>query len=208
MPVKSRKAEQTEATRAALLKIARRLFTEHGYGDTSIEDVARKARVTKGALYHHFRDKQALFAAVFEAEELRLVEGITVAGMKEGDAWGRLVAGCRAFLEACNDPAIQRIVLIDAPSVLGWERWREIDAQYGLRLVSEGLQAASEAGLIECGPVAPLAHILLGALNEAGMLMAHAGQGSAAKGEVSATVMRLLSGLRRSVRNETSTGGS
>ncbi len=195
MPVKSRQAEHTEATRAALLKVARKLFAERGYARTGIEDVARKARVTRGALYHHFRDKQDLFIAILQAEEQKLAQTITLAAIEEPDAWSRLVAGCQAFLDACRDSGLQRIMLIDAPAVLGWARWRKIDAEYGLRLVSDGLAAAIEAGFIERQPVDTLAHILLGALDEAAMLTANARDASAAS-QVGETVMRLLSGLR------------
>ncbi len=196
MAVKSRKAEHTEATRAALLKVARKLFAERGYADSGIEEVAQKARVTRGALYHHFRDKQDLFAAVLENEERSLTGKIALAAAKAPDAWARLVAGCEAFLDAALEPAIQRIMLIDAPAVLGWARWREMDANYGLRLTREGLQAAVDEGFIERQPLAPLAHILLGAIDEAAMLTAHAQNPAATKAEVSASIMRLLSGLK------------
>jgi len=176
--------------------VARKLFAERGYAATAIEEVARKARVTRGALYHHFRDKQDLFTAVFLGEEQKLISEIALEAAKNPDAWNRLVSGCKAFLDACLDPAVQRIVLTDAPAVLGWERWREIDAEYGLRMVREGLAAAIDGGFIEKQPVEPLAHLLLGALNEAAMLTAHSRDGSPERKEVAGSVMRLLSGLR------------
>jgi AcrR family transcriptional regulator len=200
MPVKRRRVEQSEATRAALLRVARRLFAERGYAATGIEEVARKARVTRGALYHHFRDKHDLFTAVLMDEERKLTERIARAAVGQGDPWASLVAGCEAFLDACLDPAVQRIILTDAPSVLGSERWREIDAEYGLRLLREALNAASAAGVIRPAPIEPLAHILLGALNEAAMLTAHT---PGARAEVGRSVMSLLSGLRVPPQRET-----
>ncbi|HEY6419540.1 MAG TPA: helix-turn-helix domain-containing protein [Candidatus Binataceae bacterium] len=200
MAVKSRKEQHSEATRNALLKVARRLFAERGYADTGIEDVARRARVTRGALYHHFRDKQALFAAVFEDEERKLAQSLVAAASAEPDAWRRMVRGCAAFLDACLNPAVQRIVLIDAPAVLGWERWRKVETEYNLRLIHDGLQACIDEGSIEPQPVLALAHMLLGAFNEGAMMIAHADDEAAAKREVEESVRRLFSALKAAAR--------
>jgi|HubBroStandDraft_1064217.scaffolds.fasta_scaffold63067_1 AcrR family transcriptional regulator len=196
MAVKSRKEQHTQATRNALLKVARKLFAERGYAETGIEEVARRARVTRGALYHHFRDKQALFAAVFEDEERKLTQGIIAAGIAQPDAWRRMLKGCAAFLDACLDPAVQRIVLIDAPAVLGWERWREVETEHNLRLLGDGLQACIDEGSIEPQPVFALAHMLLGAFNEGAMMIAHASDLAAAKREVDQGVARLFAALK------------
>jgi len=195
MHVKSRKQEQSAATRAALLKIARKLFAERGFADTATEEVVRRARVTRGALYHHFKDKLALFKAVLEEEENKLLGKIGEASLRGRDAWERFRFGCEAFLDACLDPAMNRIVLVDAPSVLGREAWREMDERYGIGSVRAALQAVMDAGLIAAQPVDPLAHILLGALNEAAMLIAHAPDKSASRAEVGASIKRLMEGL-------------
>ena len=196
MSVKSRKEEQTEATRKALLRVARKLFTDRGYADASTEDVVRRARVTRGALYHHFRDKQDLFKAVLHEEEQRLAREIAVAALKEPDPWQRLLAGSQAFLDACLDPAVQQIVLIDAPAVLGWAGFREIDEGYFLGAMKATLQEAMGSGVIARQPVDPLAHILFGATHEAAMLIAHADDEAKARDEASAAITRLLSGMR------------
>ncbi|HKA52114.1 MAG TPA: TetR/AcrR family transcriptional regulator [Candidatus Binatia bacterium] len=196
MNVKRSKAEQSELTQGALLKAARELFTAKGYADTATEEIVQRAGVTRGALYHHFRDKEELFQAVFEAAERELVEKVRAAiGSAQFGPWEGLSVGCQAFLDACLEPAVQRIILLDAPAVLGWETWRRIDAEYGLGLVRQGLQAAVDTGYVDPLPVDPLAHILLGALNEAAMVIARAEDVQAARAEVGAVVDRLLKGL-------------
>jgi AcrR family transcriptional regulator len=196
MTVKSRKLEQSLATRTALIRTARKLFARLGYAATDIETVARRTRVTRGALYHHFKDKQDLFSAVFDLEEQKLAEIIGAAAVTQSGSWEGMLAGCNAFLDACLDPAVQRIVLIDALAVLGWERWREIDAKYNLRLVTAALQAAVDQGIIAPGPIDSLAHLLIGALTEAAIFIAHADDKPAARRAVGANVAQLLSGLR------------
>jgi AcrR family transcriptional regulator len=191
-----RKAEQADATRRALLAAARALFTEHGYGATSIEEIAQRAMVTKGALYHHFRNKKDVFAAVFEELELELVEQINAAAAGEEEAWQRVLAASKAFLDACLKPAIQQIVLLDAPSVLGWETWRASDAEHSVGHVRASLRAAMREGTIETQPLDPLAHLLIGALNEAALLIARAPNPRRARVETGAAVVRLLEGLR------------
>lgn len=196
MSVKSRQAENSAATRAALIKVARKLFAEHGYAETATEDVVRRARVTRGALYHHFQDKQDLFKAVLHEEQLRLAALIGEVATKQPDPWSALVAGCHAFLDACLDPAVQQIVLIDGPAVLGWQGYRESDASYHLAGVKAILQAAVGAGLIAEQPIDPLAHVLMGAIHEAAMVIAHAEDERAARREISSVVDRLLGGIR------------
>jgi AcrR family transcriptional regulator len=195
MRVKSRKAEQSLATRAALIKTARKLFARHGYADTDIETVARRTRVTRGALYHHFKDKQDLFSAVFDLEEQKLTTIVAqAASVKTG--WDGIIAGCNAFLDACLDPAVQQIVLIDAVAVLGWDRWREIDTKYNLGLTIAALQAAVDQGIIAAGPVDSMAHVLMGAMTEGAIFIAHAADKPAARRAVGENVERLLAGLR------------
>ena len=171
----TRKAEQSEATRAALVAIARRLFAERGYAKVGTEEIVRAAGVTRGALYHHFSGKEDLFRAVYEDVERELVEQIATGAMSAGDPFAALQAGAQAFLDACEDPGIQRIALLDAPSVLGWAQWREIGLKYGFGLVEATLEATMEAGQIARQPVKPLAHLLIGAIDEAAMLVAPRG---------------------------------
>ena len=155
MNVKNRKAEQSEATRNALIEAARGLFSERGYAGVSTEEIVQAAGVTRGALYHHFRDKQDLFAEVVERLEQEVLEQVAAAALEEQDPWEQQVVAVGAFLDCCLDPAVQRVILTDAPSVLGLHAWREIEARYGLALVRGGLQAMVDAGLIEDQPLEP-----------------------------------------------------
>jgi AcrR family transcriptional regulator len=199
-PRPSRKAEQSEATRAALVAAARRLFAARGFAAVGTEEIVRAAGVTRGALYHHFDGKQDLFRAVFEDVERELVERVATDATTARDPLEALHTGAQAFLDACEDPAVQRIALIDAPSVLGWEQWREIDLKYGFGLMRAALEAAMEAGLIERQPVRALAHLLLGALDEAALLVARADDDGQTRREVGQSLTRHLNALRPSGR--------
>src|SRR5919197_3190604 len=131
MIVKSRRDTHAEATRHALISAGRQLFGRLGYAEVSVETIARRARVTTGALYHHFRDKKHLFRAAFDQVNAELMKQVAVDSAQGSDPWEQLIAGCDAWLDACRDRSIRQIVLIDAPSVLGWEEWRKLDAPYG-----------------------------------------------------------------------------
>jgi AcrR family transcriptional regulator len=196
MSVKSKKAEQSEHTRALLIGIARELFAERGYAATATEEVVRRAGVTRGALYHQFKDKRDLFRAVVEDVQQSIMTQVVTTLAPISEPWEAVRAGIGAFLDACMDPAVQRIVLLDAPSVLSWETWREIDARYGFGLVRTALQGLMEQGLIEEQPVDALAHMLLGALSEGGLVIARAEDPIAARAEVGASIERLMRGLR------------
>jgi AcrR family transcriptional regulator len=196
MPVKSRQAENSAATRTALLKVARKFFAERGYAETATEEIVRRARVTRGALYHHFKDKQDLFKAVLHEEQTRVAAKCTAAAAREGDPWRALMAANDAFLEACLDAAVQQIVLIDAPAVLGAEGFRQSDESYYLAGLKAAIEAAIGAGIIEKQPVDPLAHMIMGSMNETARLIAHASDKQRARREVSEVAARLLNGLR------------
>ena len=174
----------------------RELFTERGYAAVATEEIVQRAGVTRGALYHHFKDKRALFRAVVDELEQASVERIAGSALEQPDPWQMQLTALNAYLDGCLDPAVQRILLVDAPSVLGAEEWREIEAIYGLALVRMGLEAVMEAGLIERQPVEPLAHLMLGALAEAGLMIARADDQPRARKEVGESVERLLEGLR------------
>jgi AcrR family transcriptional regulator len=190
--------ERARGTRDELVRAARELFAERGYARVGTEEIVARARVTRGALYHHFRDKRDLFRAVHEELERELVEslGDEIAGIE--DARELLARGVRSFLDACTDPALAQISLVDAPSVLGWAEWREIDARHGMGLVRLGLEAAMEQGVIPRQDPEPLAHLLLAVLGEAALLIAHSGDSYAARREVEGPVLALLQGLQTS----------
>ena len=188
--------DRGEATRDALLAAARALFAEHGYAGVATEEVVRRAGVTRGALYHYFRDKQDLFRAVFEQTEAEIMQ--TIIARVEGltDPMEELAVGVRAFLDACGDPTLMRIGLRDAPGVLGWEEWREIGNRHGLGLVTGALGWAMDEGQIARADVRTLGHLLLAALAEASLLIASADDPRSAREEVERTLMLLIDGLR------------
>jgi AcrR family transcriptional regulator len=188
-------AERTSATRRALLDAARVQFAEKGFAGTGREQVAAAAGVTRGALYHHFGTKEGLFRAVVEELEAGLAEQVATAAMAGADPVDELRRGCLAFLDACLEPAVRRIVLLEAPVVLGWDAWREIDARYGLALVRSGLSGALDQIRLNPGSVDPLAHLLLGALNEAALLVATADDPARARKQVGETVTLVLDRL-------------
>ena len=197
MNVKTKKALQSEETRRKLVRAARKLFESKGFSEASTEDVVRGAGVTRGALYHQFRDKKALFAAVVEELERELVVRIGVAVAAETDPWERLQAGYLAVLSACTEPDVRRILLLDAPSVLGAERWRTVEADYGLGLLSRGLEAIMKAGRMKPLPVRAVAHLLLGAISEGALMIASAENAGKAHREVASVLQRLLDGLEK-----------
>lgn len=197
MNVKRTQAERTEATRDALIEAARALFAERGYAEVGTEEIVRAAGVTRGALYHHFGGKRDLFEAVYERVESELAQRIA-AGALDSEAPSPLEAmraGAEMFLQAATEPEAQQIALLDGPSVLGWDRWREIAAEHGLGLIEATLQAAIEAGAIREQPVRPLAHVLMGALDEAAMLVARAEDPERMRVEVGRTLDSLLAAL-------------
>jgi len=161
--------ERSAATRDALVQVAREQFAAHGYAGVGTEAIVRAAGVTRGALYHQFADKTELFAAVFEAVEAEVMARIDAAVATSGlaDVIDLMKLGADTWLAACSDPAISRIILVDAPSVLGWERWREIGLRYGMGMVQGLLTHAMSIGRIAEQPVEPLAHVFIGALDEA-----------------------------------------
>ena len=190
------KAQRAEATRGALVAAARELFAERGYAGVGTEEIVKRAGVTRGALYHHFGDKKDLMRAVLHDLSRELAEASATAALRETDQWQQILAAVSAFLDACIDPAIQRIVMTDAPSVLGWDEWRQIDTQYGLGLTKASLEQAMETGLIARQPVDPLAHLVVGALDEAAMYISRARDSKAARREMGESIERMLNGLR------------
>ena len=197
-PTRRTQAERSAATRGALVRAARELFARDGYAATGREAIVERAGVTRGALYHHFTDKEALFRAVFEELEAEVMARSAEAAMtvSPDDPIGQLRAGCLAYLDIALDPAVQRICLLDAPSVLSPAVRQEVLESYAVGLVREVLQAAMDSGALARQPLAPLTHVLLAALHEAALYVARADDHGAARIEVGATVGHLLDGLR------------
>lgn len=194
--VKRHRWAQGEATRAALVGAARQLFGSQGYAATSTEEIVALAGMTKGALYHHFSDKEALFRAVFE-EVQREASDKAVAEFLRPDPWEALVSGCRLWVDAHVDPAIRRIALTDARAVLGWQGARAIETRFSTVAVRGALRKAMRAGVLESQPLRPLALMLTGALGEACQYVAEADDPEEARQEIAGVVVGLLSGFRK-----------
>jgi len=194
---RTKHAERSEATRAALMAAARPLFAERGYAAVGTEEIVRAAGVTRGALYHQFADKRELFAAVFEQVEADVTQRTARAAVASGasDPLAVLRVGAVGWLEACSEPEVQRIVLLDGPAVLGWAAWREIGMRHALGLIENELQAAVDAGSLRPQPVAALAHVLMGALDEAALYVTRADDRKVALAESEAVIDRLISSL-------------
>ena len=189
--------ERSAATKDALVRAARPLFATRGFGGVATEAIVAAAGVTRGAMYHQFADKTELFAAVFEAVEAevmqRIGEGVDALGSLDPIELMRL--GARNWLDACAEPEVHRIVLVEAPAVLGWERWREIGLRYGLGMVQALLAHAIDVGRVRPQPVEPLAHVLIGAIDEAALYVAQADDRDRARVEVGAVLDDLVSAL-------------
>ncbi|HKU95529.1 MAG TPA: TetR/AcrR family transcriptional regulator [Vineibacter sp.] len=169
-----KKAAKGQATRAQIVSAATALFSTAGYEATSIETVLATSGVSRGALYHHFDSKEALFVAVFEAMEARIAQATVDASRGIADRVEAMRAGTEAFLDLSRDPAVRQIVLTDAPAVLGWQKWREIDARFGFGLLKGSLKAAAAAGRLQPELVDVHAHILLAAMLEVALIIARA----------------------------------
>ncbi len=166
---KTRKAEQHARTRTALLKAARRIFGRQGYAGTGTEEIVAAARMTRGALYYHFADKAALFDAVVESVAEDILAMIERAALSEGTKIDGLIAGCRAYLDACLAPAFRQIWVIDAPAVLGPERLRVIDAGYALGSLRQGIDEVLAESKAKGLAADPLTALVSGALDEAAL---------------------------------------
>jgi AcrR family transcriptional regulator len=176
----NKNVERGQATRAHLIDVATRLFAAHGYDGTSIEAVLADSRASRGSLYHHFPGKEALFWAVLEGIAARAGDQVADATRDAQDPLAELRAGCLAWIRLAADPVVAQTVLIDAPAVFGWQRWRELDEQYNLGTIRAALAYAAENGRIERRHVDAFAHILLAAENEAAQMIARADDRAAA----------------------------
>jgi AcrR family transcriptional regulator len=188
----TKRAAQGQATREQLIEVATRLFAEQGYEDTSIEAVLAAAGVSRGALYHHFAGKDALFEAVLATVENRVLAQLEQVTRDAPDAVATLYAAALGWIDLAGDPVIQRIVLIDAPSVLGWERWRAMNEQHALGSVRAILHAVAAEGRLAPELVGPFAHMILAALDEMTLVIARAEHPAKAMSEGRAAVEELL----------------
>ena len=167
-------ADRSAATRSALIGAGRELFGERGYALVGTGELVTRAGVTRGALYHHFHDKPALFRDVFEDVQRELTERVLAAGGHDAGPLERLHAAVDEFLDACVEPAFCRIALLDAPALLGWADLRQVDDRYALGYLRDLMAQALSAGQVETRSVEVLAHIVTGAVTECGMFVARA----------------------------------
>jgi AcrR family transcriptional regulator len=198
MGVKRLRDRQAEATRGQLVAVARQRFTEQGYGATSIEDIVQRAGVAKGALYHHFSGKDALFRAVYEAVLNDVVSAVTSAANAEQDPWSSVRAGLAAFLDACLDPAFRRIVILESVSVLPPEVREAEIGQVELPMLRSVLTPLAAGETLPGVAIDPLVYISLGGLYGAALFIARAADPSAARRDVDVVLETLIGGLRAS----------
>lgn len=196
--MRSRRVDYTESTRQALVDSALGLFTERGYAGTSLDAIVKRARVTKGALYHHFSGKQALFEAAFDLVETAALDRLTAVAVDgDGTAWDRAMEGIQAYVQVCLEPSYQRIVIHEAPVVMGWERWRQAEEQFSYGLVRGTVEALVDAGEIEPLPVEVTARVLFGALSAGAEAIASSADPETAAAEVTRTIVAVMAGMRR-----------
>jgi len=190
------KEKQAAKTRAVLVKTARRLFAKRGYGGVSAEEVVASARLTRGALYHHFKNgKAGLFRAVVVEAMQEVRERIAKAARGARDPLKALELGVSAFLDACTTPELQRILLVDGPAVLGWQAWRALDLEHGIGLLRDGLRRAAAAGQMDLPDVETASHLVAGALIDGAMIIASAKRHKIARRQVERSMLDLLRGF-------------
>ena len=190
-------AERAAETREALIEAARPLFAAQGFAEVALETIVRAAGVTRGALYHHFADKTELFAAVFEKVEGEVAArmGEAIAASNQTDPVEVMRLGADFWLDVCSDPEVQRIVLVDAPAVLGWTRWTEIGDRYNTGMVRALLTNAVETGRIPPQPIEATVLTILGAMREATLYVARAEDHDQARKDAGAVMNRLIRAL-------------
>lgn len=194
--MRSRRLDYSESTRDALVDSAVELFTKRGYAATSLDAIVKRARVTKGALYHHFSGKQALFEAAFDVVESEAVRRLSDVVATDLPAWERAVHGIESYVRSCLDPSYQRIVIHEGPVVMGWERWREAEEHFSYGMVKDTIEALIEAGEIVEVPVEVTARILFGALSAGATIIAGATDPKKAAADVSRTIVTVFKGMQ------------
>lgn len=190
----SERAAQAAATRRELLQHARKLFAQKGYTDSSTDEVVRRAKVTKGALYHHFSNKLELYRAVVEDMERELAATMDAAAERARQPQKKLEAACDAYLDACLDSSLTRILVLEAPVVLGWKEWCALAHQHEIAALAAYLESVVAKSATGERPL-EMAHVLLGALNTAARVIATADDPQKARTQVDGTIERLLKGL-------------
>jgi AcrR family transcriptional regulator len=193
---KQSKKERSEQTMAAVLAVAERHFADLGYALVSTDALVQEIGFTRGALYHHFGNKQGLFEAVVERIHQKAARAIQEKSAHTSDVWQGFVKGCLAWLDVATDPATQRILLIDAPAVMGWKRWLELDAQYGSQLLTEGIEHLINTKVIVFPSKIALLHLLNGAMNQAALWVAQSPNPKQTRQEARKALVHLLNKLR------------
>lgn len=196
--VNSRREQYAQATRAALLEAATRRFAERGFAGTALEDVAADIQATRGAVYHHFTSKKALFEAVLEELETDAVERSTAAARRAPDPWQGAFAALEEFLDSCCDPVYGRVVWQEAPLALGWHRWRECEEKYAYGLIGELVGALMDTGFFERQPLDAATRITFAMLSAAGLALSEAAEEDKrrVRDEYATLIGRLMYGLR------------
>jgi AcrR family transcriptional regulator len=184
--------DRSRTTRGALLAAGRQLFAERGYAQVSADEIVAAAGLTRGALHHHYKDKQGLFQAVFEQIEVEFQTELETAMAQATDVTGRMAVGLTTFLDLCQRPDILRVGLLDAPTVLGWETWRAIETEHAFGLIVDLLDKAAAENLLAQPPSTVLARFVLSAVIEAALMIAHE---TATRAEVEASLGALLAGV-------------
>ena len=200
LPVKNKKTQQSEATRAGLVKLGAELFAERGYAGTAVGDIAQRAGLTKGAIYHHFRGKEELFAAVVEEVLLQSLyriqneskEQAEEAGETGENSWERLFAMVELLLDSYREPAVRQIVWLDGPAALGWERWHAIVAEHTLLRIELIMERIAKTGVLPPEHARSLGQLMFGALQEAGLMISHAEDPVATRAHFAATLRWML----------------
>lgn len=190
-----RSKEEANETIVKLVEVAMKHFTEHGYVESSMEEIVAEANLTRGALYHHFGSKKGLFQAVLESVQTEIGERVEAEAAQSDDAWEQLILGCRAFVAAAVEPRIRRILLIDGPAVLGWEAWRKMDEENSMRHLREQLQLMQRQGYLKPVPLNAMAHFLSGALNESALWIAQSPADSQSLEETMSVISHFLKGF-------------
>ncbi|WDH82871.1 TetR/AcrR family transcriptional regulator [Paenibacillus urinalis] len=191
-----RNKEETNETINSLIEVARGYFTEHGYADSALEDIAKESGLTRGALYHHFKNKKGLFHFVLESVQKDVAKRIEAEAAKSEDVWEQLLLGCIAFVDAAVEPQNMRIMLVDGPAVLGWETWRSMDEHNSMRLLRGQLQVMDEQGCLKQGSIEALTHCLSGALNESALWIAQMPNYEQALADTKIIISHMLNGFR------------
>lgn len=187
--------DRSKTTKTALMTAARPMFAERGYANVAADEIVAAAGLTRGALHHHFKDKQGLFRAVFEQVETELTDEVAAAVAEAPDTPSRMEVSLRTFLDACQRPEVLRIALLDAPTVLGWDTWREIESGHGLRLIDQLMAQAAAEGVLAHEPSEVLVRFVFSLLVEGVLVIAHADDANAARAQVELSLGIMLSGL-------------